>query len=359
MGSWWSKKKKKQEELLSEAPKDPSLASEQELVPELVEVEQEPELIEDAVSILSFIKEPTPALQSLEDILESEAAQEKIQNAFLEYPPGCPSRWNSILDLINLPEEPSESNRNPVNIHITMDILRKLISELYANITSIDSKGVSLMRKYMPELYAKHTTERGKRAAQADRAKYALAETCYSYGELDYEIFATIYSKLEGSYGVRNELFVDLGSGVGTIVYGAAFIGKFELCCGYERLRGLYDRGQKRERIWRKMVQSYSFPSPIRDTQLRFYNDDFVGGKPQDDWTMKASLVFLHWTAFSKQQIFRAAQALKYCQEGCMCITLTHKIPEDADAGYELMEQGICETSWGEAEYFLYEKTME
>ena len=351
MGSWWSRRKKKPEELDGQIDeKEPSLPPEQDR-----EVGLEEQIPIEEVSVIS-IKEAPPALQSLEDILSSEQAQDKIHAAFAEYPPGCPMRWTSILDLINTVEEPTQKNPEPCNILLTPELLRKLASELYANITSIDSEGVSLMRKYMPELYAKHTVERAKRAAQIERSKSSLIETCYAYGELDYEIFATIYSKLEGSYGVRKELFCDLGCGVGTIVYAAAFIGKFEICCGFEQLRGLYDRGQKRERVWKKMVQSYNFPSPIRDAKIKFYNDDFVGGKPQDEWTIRASLVFLHWTAFSKQQILRTTQALKYCQEGCMCICLTHPIPANADSGYEVLEQGICETSWGEAEYYLYEK---
>ena len=308
------------------------------------------------VSVLSF-KEPPPALQTLAEVMDSELAMEKILAAFGEYPPGCPQRWSSILDLVNTPEEPSERNPEPANLNITAQVLRKCASELYANITSIDSEGVTLMRNYMPELYAKHTIERAKRAAQADRAKFSLVDSCYAYGELDYEIFATIYSKLEGSYGVRDDLFCDLGCGVGTIIYTAAFIGRFKACSGFERLKGLYDRGQKRERIWRKMGQTNNFPARIRDTNVRFYCDDFVGGKVQDEWTMQASLVFLHWTAFSKQQVDRTAEALKYCQEGCMCITLTHPIPENADTGFELLEEGVCETSWGEATYFIYERT--
>ena len=265
---------------------------------------------------------------------------------------GNHNRWQLILDSVNTHHEQTEEDPLPLNIIITMKDLRKLASNMYASITTIDDEGITLMRQHIPDMYSKHTYDRGKRVSQIEREQKSITDVSYAYGELDHEVFATIYAKLQGSYGISKDAFVDLGSGVGKIVYTAGFVGKFKKCIGIEQIKCLHDRGQKRERLWKKIANKYI---SLNEIQYRFCDNDFM--TILNEWTKTATLILLHWTAFSSPQILKISlQGLKECQEGCMCITLTHSIPVIAETGFEIIENGFCETSWGEASYFIHEK---
>ena len=52
------------------------------------------------------------------------------------------------------------------------------------------------MRNYLPQMYDKHSFERGRRVSQREREDKNLIDESYAYGELDPEIFTTIYMKV-------------------------------------------------------------------------------------------------------------------------------------------------------------------
>ena len=52
------------------------------------------------------------------------------------------------------------------------------------------------MRNYLPQMYDKHSFERGRRVSQKEREEKNLIDESYAYGELDPEIFTTIYMKV-------------------------------------------------------------------------------------------------------------------------------------------------------------------
>ena len=55
------------------------------------------------------------------------------------------------------------------------------------------------MRNYLPQMYDKHSFERGRRVSQKEREEKNLIDESYAYGELDPEIFTTIYMKVINS----------------------------------------------------------------------------------------------------------------------------------------------------------------
>lgn len=59
-----------------------------------------------------------------------------------------------------------------------------------------------------------------------------------------------------GKFELKNNVFYDLGCGVGNLVYCAAFIGNFKKCGGVEILDSLLQRGSKRISRW---LGLYSF----------------------------------------------------------------------------------------------------
>jgi hypothetical protein len=289
-------------------------------------------------------------LTKYEEILESDEAHEVIKTALLDNPPGFLNRWDKILKQINVNNQPTAEDPSPFNVEISLLDLRKLLSAFYSSVTRVDSEGVVLMRDKMPIIFDKHSVDRGKRVSQYEREKNEIIDECYAYGEMDYEIFATIFIKIKATYGINNTKgFVDLGCGVGQIVYAASFIGSFSNLFGIENIKSLVDRAEKRERIWRKLVENSSIGQ--LNPKFRFLKSDFISN---DEWVKSSSFIFLHWTAFSKTQVADISRMLMDCNEGTMVISITHPISDIA--GYEILERGFCEVSWGQAEYIFQEK---
>jgi hypothetical protein len=153
--------------------------------------------------------------------------------------------------------EPSDEEPDPIRLKIKDNDLKFILKSVYEGTTSAKSDGLTLMREYIPVMYEKHSLERGRRVSQSERNQFNLTDECYSYGELDFEIFATIFEKFTRAYGQREDgIFYDVGCGVGKLVYTAALIGKFAKCGGIEKLGKLLDRGLKRKIKWEKVTFS-------------------------------------------------------------------------------------------------------
>lgn len=170
---------------------------------------------------------------------------------------------------------------------------------------------------------------------------------------MDYIEFSLIFRRIEATYGINTRTsFVDLGSGVGTIVFAAAVLGNFSTVSGVEGIECLIERAEKRITLWKKYAEGST--AGEKNLQFRFLKDDFIDN---DRWTKESSFIFLHWTAFSTTQIAEISDLLSQCNEGTQCVTITHPIPRDVTTAFLLLERGSCGCSWGAAEYFVYEKT--
>lgn len=158
-------------------------------------------------------------LKTATEVLNNPEAKERLVNALKEYPPGIRSRWNEILEYINYESYPTDENPDPLRIIITLEEIRIACKTMYSNVKYVSSDGLGLLREYIPKLYDKHSVDRGRRVSQRERKERKLVDECYAYGELNYELFATIYMKVISVYGQRKEgTFYDLGCGVGQLV---------------------------------------------------------------------------------------------------------------------------------------------
>ena len=77
----------------------------------------------------------------------------------------------------------------------------------------MSSDGIALSREFMPKLYDKHSLDRGKKISQAEREKKGIKDECFAYGEVDYEVFTTMFLKVTSVYGEfpNGGTFYDLG----------------------------------------------------------------------------------------------------------------------------------------------------
>jgi hypothetical protein len=164
-------------------------------------------------------KEPKPPLTTLAEIVNSAPAKERIIAAMNAVAVGSPRRWESILKITNRVVMPSEDNPDPININVNLTELIKILVVLFHEVKFITSDGLALAREKIPEMYDKHSVERASKLSAKEREDKELMDDYYAYGEVDHEIFATLYLKVVSVYGAKAKgIFYDLGCGVGTLV---------------------------------------------------------------------------------------------------------------------------------------------
>lgn len=162
---------------------------------------------------------PRDPLRKAAQIMNTVEAKERILSAIKVVNPGTTTRWDKVLGIINRFTAPSEEEPYPLNIMLDFDELKEIMKLLFNDVKFISSDGLALLRTYIPKLYDKHSVERCRLLSQKERDERSLMDEAYAYGEIEAEIFATIYLKVVSVYGANPEgVFYDLGCGVGTLV---------------------------------------------------------------------------------------------------------------------------------------------
>jgi hypothetical protein len=299
-------------------------------------------------AFISKKAEAPPPLTTAVEVMANEEALARIK-ATLEFaPPGTVFRWDKLLTAANRVEPQTDPKVFPLQLKLEMDEYKACLQKIFDSVTSVNSDGIALMREYIPKMYDKHSVERGRRVSQKEREELNLCDECYAYGEMDIDIFASIYMKVTTAYGLYPQgIFYDLGSGVGNLVYAAALIGSFNKCCGIEGVKALHDRANLRAYRWNSLKEN--FPRRFRDIDIVFSHDNFF----KCDFQTEATFVLLHWTAFTRAQRETVAETLESCREGTLVVALTHPIPGET---FEILKIDECDTSWGHTIFYVQEK---
>jgi hypothetical protein len=174
--------------------------------------------------------ERRPPLTNAAAVLGSVEGKERIVALVKFHSPGVASRWEKILAGINREIEPTKEIPDPLRINIDLPDVKSVLGTLFHDVKYISSDGLALAREWMPKLYDKHNTDRNRKASIKEREERKIADECFAYGELDHEIFATMFMKIISVYGAREGgIFYDLGCGVGTLV--GCSLDTAHLCC--------------------------------------------------------------------------------------------------------------------------------
>lgn len=294
--------------------------------------------------------QPAPLTQ-FNQIINNLEAQERISTAIKFFPPGHIDRWEKILSLINRQIEPTEEVPTPMILKIDDKTLQDILNNFFNEVKYISSDGLALARNYLPLLYDKHSQDVCRRVSQKERDERGLVGDNFAYGELDSDIFATMYLKVISVYGFKDQgIFCDLGCGVGNVVFTSAFIGNFQKVRGIEYLYCLLERGEKRLHRWNHYKTN--FPQKIQNIEFEFKEDDFA---LNDSWS-DSNFILLHWTTFSEDIRKTIIDSLEKCQEGTQIITFTYPI---ICPSYRILLKDTCDSSWGKAEFFFHEKVRE
>lgn len=289
-------------------------------------------------------------LTEVSDVLRSEEAMEMIVFALKSSPPTTVLRWDKLLKYVNRRIEPSEDEPDPIRLDLTEESLDELLNRLYQSTTSGSAESLQLMRQFVPNFYDKHTYERAKKVSHFERNNRALTNECYSYGELEYEVFATIYAKVVRAYGVAPEgFFVDLGAGVGQLVFTAALVGEFKRVMGIEHIDALMERGSKRMVKWD--MANARLPDIKRQIEFSWVGEDFTQ-KPAT-W-YDATFIMLHWTTFNADLVKLISNLMNQCKEGCIVVSFVRPLLNEK---FKLLVKDVCKTSYGKVDFFVQEKT--
>jgi hypothetical protein len=168
-------------------------------------------------------------LRKASEVFASKEAKDRVISAIKLYGPGTPMRWDKVLVMINRKIEPSEEDPSPLNIDINFEELKTIMIQLYEDVKFISSDGLALLRQHLPVMYDKHNVERAMVISSKERQRRHMKDECYAYGEIDPDIFATLYLKIVSVFGNKDDgIFYDLGCGVGMLV--SRFLNNFLSC---------------------------------------------------------------------------------------------------------------------------------
>lgn len=163
--------------------------------------------------------ERRPPLTTASQVINSIEAKERVAAVMKLSKPGVPFRWEKIMNAINREKEPTKQEPDPLRINLEVSELKELMRLLFHEIKFISSDGLGLARTFMPYLYEKHTVERAKQVSAKEREVKGLDADGFAYGEIDWEIFATMFIKITSVYGqMDGGNFYDLGCGAGLLV---------------------------------------------------------------------------------------------------------------------------------------------
>ena len=292
-----------------------------------------------------IIIERRPPLTLASEVFGSQEARKRITYSIEKVPPGEKNHWLVLLSTVNTNLEPTEEDLDPLRLELNLNELKKVLNIIYENISSASSDGILLMREHFQAIYSDYSYEKYKRLSQIERNTKNIHDEMFVYGELNHEVFATIFEKVTKAYGIKSKgIFYDVGCGIGQLVYTAAFIGNFSECRGVEALTTLLEVGERKGKIWNKL--KVKFPSEMKTIKIIWENENFL---LNENWT-NGTFIVLHWTALTQSTRKKMNEMMSYCQEGTMTVSFTYKID---NKDFELLVQDSCRVSWGETNFFV------
>jgi hypothetical protein len=198
------------------------------------------------------------------------------------------------------------------------------------------------MRRFFELTSHLHVDEIKELSDEIRERKEAQGEETDSlvYGEISYsamyELVKTLKSK--GYLAGTEDLFLDLGSGVGKAVLMAALLHPFQRCVGFEVLPELH---QMAEELLRKCQTECT--SVLQSVQA-----DYL----QADWP-QASVVLSNSTCLSRETFDQLVLKAELLPSGSVFISMSKAIH---NAQWSLVEYSQKALHWGVCSFYIYVK---
>lgn len=162
----------------------------------------------------------------------------------------------------------------------------------------------------------------GAQLSKQDREALKIDAYEWVYGEIDFLSFAKLLNIAEAK---PEEIFYDIGSGVGKAVIAAALLADFKKCCGIEYLPSLHKTSLKCQK---KLNASIEF------AQANFLDVDIS----------EADIIFVNATGFFAEFWQAVEHKLMTLKPGTRIILTSKSLPE---TNFQLNFEQFMPMSWG------------
>ena len=210
------------------------------------------------------------------------------------------------------------------------------------------------LRRLYDLLLEDYPVNLGKAISKKQRER--LKDPVLAYGEVKLNVIALSIRTIKEEYeGLEegNQIFYDLGSGVGKAVFAATLLNTWKRCVGVEVLSGLFNASLEIADRWKKMQESIDddvYSAEQKRTEIDFLHQD-VASK---EFTMSdGTLGFANSTCFDENLMIQIAAKADKMKGGSFFITVTKRLPS---LSWEVLEKEKHKMSWGEALVFIHRK---
>jgi hypothetical protein len=162
--------------------------------------------------------------------------------------------------------------------------------------------------------------------------KFGLSEKDLVYGETPYYEVARIFRKIRP--GAGDEVFVDLGCGIGKVVFLVALYFKIS-AVGIEINSALYKAAQE-----------------IKE-RLKIKKALFIGGNVLEEDFSAGSIFYIHGTSWSEEVYKKLTTKFEEIKPGALVLSVSH--PVVADYLKFIAEERI-DLNWGREPLYIYQR---
>jgi len=199
------------------------------------------------------------------------------------------------------------------NLRMDLGLAEKIFNELY--------KGID-----------------GFQLSLQERRRLNISSKEFTYGEILFRTFVELLKKVKPE---KDDIFYDLGTGVGKPCLAVSLAFKIKKAVGIEILPLLKETADKVKEKAKKIVPDLN--------EIEFRLGDYLKTDYYD-----ASLVFAHVTCLDEPSMVKLEERLLTLKPGARVIVITKTLTNKA---FELKEEGTVEMTWGPATYRIYLKT--
>lgn len=183
------------------------------------------------------------------------------------------------------------------------------------------------------------------------------------YGEINFDSLAVTLEAIRARHGglagaPGSETFIDVGSGSGLPVVGAAALHAWRAAIGIEIIPALHDVALENAQRWRDLKAASPSAADASETagdDVRFVCCDAL--TPEDEVASglyaAADVVLCLCTAFSEPMMGALAAQLEQAKPGAFLITATVGLPS---ASWTVLETLYLPMSWGSTKLYIHKK---
>lgn len=124
---------------------------------------------------------------------------------------------------------------------------------------------------------------------------------------------------------------------------------------GVEFLRTLQQTSSDMITAWKRSPNFTGHPdATLRETNVRTICADLTA---VDAWVENTTICFFHSTGFPRDQFDKVSKLAETMDLGCLMVTTTEPLRDDAKKWYLIGEDTI-EFTWGKGKIFIHEKIV-